>query len=611
MLGSAYYFAIKALNDTAWRRKAVRKIYSILKQSGVKGVMNLMSHHLSNDYLRWISLYDTLTPAIKRELLNKSMQFETKPLISILMPVYNAPLALLDQAIWSVRNQIYPHWELCIADDASTCPEVKTLLLSHAKSDPRIKIVFRADNGHISKASNSALEIASGEFVALLDHDDLLAEHALFWVADAINKKPNVALIYSDEDKLTVAGVRVDPFFKSDWNPFLFLGRNMISHLGVYKTHIVKEIGGFRTGFEGAQDYDLALRFVEQIKAEQIVHIPRILYHWRIVDGSTAKSLDEKPYALLAGVRAIEAHLERSNINAAVDVSSSCLYRVKYQLPKNVPAVSIVVVANSNVDSVRNCVSSILSLTNYSAFEILITSNDSRLIDSYNGSQIPFTRDHEVITVIGARTDNRAQLSKRAMEKSKGNVVVFIDAELEVASSDWLEEMVGLVIQPNVGVVGAKLIYSDNLLSDAGVILGGNKSLTFAHRLLPVGYNGYFGRAALVQCYSAVNGSCMAVLKERYNALGGFDEKESVAGGEDLDFCLKARRAGYMVVWTPHAELYWRVARKPSLLSERAKNFVISQWVDKEEGDSAYNPNLSLESGGFGLAWPPRVDSLR
>ena len=287
-----------------------------------------------------------------------------RPKISVIMPVYDPPLQFLDEAIGSVRKQLYSDWELCIADDASKNAAVRDLLKRHAAEDTRIKVVFRAENGHISRASNSALALATGEFIALFDNDDLLPEHALFCVAETIIANPNVGIIYSDEDKLSESGIRVDPYFKCDWNPELFLGHNLLSHLGVYRTDIVKAIGGFRYGFEGSQDYDLAARFIEQITPEQIIHIPRVLYHWRMLSGSTAMSIGGKPYALTASEKALNEHLVRRNIKGRVEALPIGLHRLRFSLPDNPPLVSIIIPTRNAVDLVRTCVTSIYDSDN-------------------------------------------------------------------------------------------------------------------------------------------------------------------------------------------------------------------------------------------------------
>ncbi len=303
-------------------RKAI-KIFREEGWVGVKRRLNMATRNAApvfdengqpinrNDYTEWVRRYDTLDDAKRDDILAKIEIMARHPKISIVMPVYDPPLDFLDQAIWSVRRQLYPEWELCIADDASKNQAVRDLLARHAAEDSRIKVAYRSENGHISQASNSAAELATGEFVALLDNDDLLPPQALFYIADAILQHPDAGLIYSDEDKIDSAGHRRSPYFKPRWNPDLFLSHNMICHLGVYRRTLAAELGWFRAGYEGAQDYDLALRCVERLAAKDIVHIPRVLYHWRSHAGSTAYAGSEKDYASTAGQRALNDHFAR------------------------------------------------------------------------------------------------------------------------------------------------------------------------------------------------------------------------------------------------------------------------------------------------------------
>jgi len=312
-----------------------------------------------NDYGEWVRRYDTLTDYGRQKLISEMFTFRMKPFVSIIMPVYNPKPEWLREVIQSVRKQIYPYWELCIADDASTDKRIRPILERYASEDTRIKVMFRDKNGHISAASNSALALAAGEWVALVDQDDLLSEHALFWVVDAVNKNPDALLIYSDEDKIDESGKRYDPYFKCDWNMDLFYSHNMISHLGVYRAGLLKEIGGFREGLEGSQDYDLALRFVERSEAEQIVHIPRVLYHWRAHTHSAAKSIDAKPYAVIAGEKALREHFQRMQINAVTEYDA-CGYRVRYALPDKLPLVSLIIPTRNGWRLLQRCVESIL-----------------------------------------------------------------------------------------------------------------------------------------------------------------------------------------------------------------------------------------------------------
>jgi O-antigen biosynthesis protein len=309
-------------------------------------------------YLNLIEEFDTLTDNERCQIRQNMLAFAAQPLLSIVMSIHNPVVAWLEQAITSVRSQIYTHWELCIADDASTDPALSAVLKRWTQTDPRIKVVFREKNGHLSAACNSALELAQGEWVALLNYNDMLAEHALYWVVDMINRQPDCRLIYSDEDKVDAQGVRSEPYFKCGWNADLFYSHNMFSHLGVYLATLVREVGGFRTGFEGAQDYDLALRCIEHVEPAQVQHVARVLYHWRIHADSTAHHTDAKPYAMLAGERAINEHLARRGLDAKAEYLGHG-YRVRYALPAALPLVSLIIPTRNGLKLLRQCVESI------------------------------------------------------------------------------------------------------------------------------------------------------------------------------------------------------------------------------------------------------------
>ncbi|WP_122746002.1 glycosyltransferase family 2 protein, partial [Pseudomonas viridiflava] len=328
-------------------------------------------------YARWVEQFDTINDIDRLGMYEEIGNWKLKPLLSIIMPVYNPPIEMLREAIESVKAQVYFNWELCIADDASTDEKVRLFLDQCVQADHRIKVISREENGHISKASNSALDIADGEFIVLMDNDDALPEHALFWVAKTINKYPDAAIIYSDEDKIDEQGVRSAPYFKTDWNPYLFRSHNMISHLGVYRKALVERVGKFRLGMEGSQDYDLALRCSEQVDSAQIIHIPRVLYHWRMHAGSTAMSGDEKPYAQNAGQKALDEHLKRSGIAGHAELLDFGMYRVHYDLPERKPLVSLIIPTRNAYALVRQCIESIRHKTLYPNYEIILVDNGS------------------------------------------------------------------------------------------------------------------------------------------------------------------------------------------------------------------------------------------
>jgi GT2 family glycosyltransferase len=566
------------------------------------------------DYATWIKRYDTLRSADRGEIRADIERFSATPLISIVMPVYNPSPAHLRAAIESVRAQLYPRWELCVVNDASPAQHVDRILARYAKCDPRIKVQRRAENGGIAAASNDALALTTGDFVALLDDDDVFAPVALYFVAREINSHPDAQLIYSDEDKLDTTGRRGNAHFKPDWNWPLFLAQNFFSHLGVFRSELIKSVG-FRAGFEGSQDYDLVLRCAEQVEPRQIRHIPRLLYHWRMSEKSAALNISAKPHARAAAIRAVEEHLARRKI--AGDVTSSGdedFRRIRYHLPNEKPRVSIIIPTRDVVALLRACVESLLEKTTYPNFEIV-------LVD--NGSQDPaalsflaaIQRDPRVRLLRWEEEFNFGRLNNFAVRKVESEFVALLNNDLTIINPDWLGEMVSQALQPGVGAVGARLLYPDDHIQHAGVILGGGGVAAHAHKGLPRANHGYFSRAILVQELSAVTAACMLVRRSAYLAVGGFDETHLKIAFNDVDFCLRLREHGYRIIYTPYAELYHAESASRGLEDTVAKNnrfeaeikYMHDTWGDALLQDPAYNPNLSLVSGGFTLAFPPRV----
>ena len=565
-----------------------------------------------NDYQTWIKLYDSLDAQAIERIQAEIASFEKCPKISVVMPVYNAPLEFLKQAIESVQAQLYPHWELCIADDASTDVGVRPMLESFAKVDPRIKVVFRQQNGHISAASNSALEFASGDFVALLDNDDLLTPHALYHVAKTIVATPDAALIYSDEDKINPAGYRYDPYFKCELNYELLLAQNMICHLGVYRRALLEKIGGFREGFEGAQDYDLTLRVLEQVQPEQVVHIPKVLYHWRAIPGSTALAADEKNYAALAGRKAIEEHLQRTGRGGTVTAApeAPALNRVRYALPAHLPMVSIIIPTRDRADILGVCLESVLKKTSYPHFEIIVVDNGSveqetqQLLASQPQDKVRVVRDDSPF--------NYSRLNNLAVKVAKGDVVCLMNNDIEVLTPDWLEEMLSFALQADIGCVGARLWYpGEGGLQHGGVVLGVGGIAGHSHKYLSRNQSGYFGRAVLHQSFSAVTAACLVIRRKIWEQVEGLDESFAVAFN-DVDFCLRVRDAGYRNVWTPYAEMihHESLSRGEEDSPEKVSRFqgeiqrMQLRWGGVLRNDPAYSSNLTLKNEDFSLAWP-------
>ncbi|MCA0403592.1 MAG: glycosyltransferase [Proteobacteria bacterium] len=583
----------------------------------IKKHLNPLVHlEKKTSYQKWVELYDRQSETDKEKMSSVITLFSKKPLISIIMPVYNAPEKWLRVAIDSVLKQIYPYWELCIADDASTMPHIKKALESYMKQDSRIKVIFREQNGHISLASNSALELATGEYLALFDHDDELPPHALFKVVEEINQHPNAKLIYSDEDKIDCNGNRSQPYFKSDWNPDLLHGHNFISHFGIYQRQLVNEIGGFRKGYEGSQDYDLALRVSERLKADEIRHIPHILYHWRMIPGSTALNSKAKNYAYEAARLAIQSHLDRMNIKAKVTENPLIPHfnRVIYNLPETLPLVSIIIPTKDKHLLLKKCIDSILKKTNYASYEIIVIDNQSS--KSKTKVYLNELKRHKQISVLSYdKPFNYASINNFAVSQCKGEVITFLNNDTEIISTNWLDELVSQTLRQEVGIVGAKLYYANKKIQHAGVILGLGKNgiAGHIHHQLAAKNYGYVGKAVLVQNFLAVTGACMTMRREVFNQLKGFEESLAV-NYNDVDLCLRAVKLGYRIVFTPFSELYHhesqtRKALKSSdnkMRNREEENYMRDKWGELLMKDPFYNSNLSLDAFDYAIAYPPR-----
>ncbi|MBL9189269.1 MAG: glycosyltransferase [Opitutaceae bacterium] len=572
-----------------------------------------------NTYAAWVAAYDTLTPESADKIRAKLASLKKRPLISVLMPVYNTPEKWLVAAIESVRRQLYENWELCIADDASKEPHVRKLLERYQKKDPRIKVVCRETNGHISATSNSALALAHGEFIALLDHDDELRPHALACVALELDAHPHADLVYSDEDKIDENGHRYDHYFKPDWNPDLFNVQNYISHLGVYRTLLVREVGGFRIGYEGSQDWDLAHRVIERSAPDRIRHIPKILYHWRSVPGSTAMLIGAKDYARTAAEKVINEHLARIGVEATLSPTKGSYWRVHYPLPSPAPRVTLIIPTRNRLNVLRPCIESLLAKTTYADFELLIVDNDSDDADTLaylaglaeQSAQLATPRRVRVIKFPGEF--NFSAINNFGVQHSHAPLIGLLNNDLEVIHGDWLDEMASHALRPEIGCVGAKLYYPDDKIQHAGVILGIGGVAAHAWQTHPRGAAGQAHRNLLQQNLSAVTAACLVIRREVYLEVGGLDEKLRVAFN-DVDFCLKVRAAGYRNLWTPYAELYHHesASRGQEDTLEKRDRFrsevetMTERWGDALLNDPAYNPNLTLTINDFTLALPPR-----
>lgn len=570
----------------------------------------------ARSYAAWVAKYDTLDSADRQGILGHIASMDDPPLISVIMPVYNTSEPFLRRAIESVRAQLYPNWELCIADDASEAPHVKNVIEEHASQDDRIKVVYRSVNGHIAAATNSALELATGAYVTFLDHDDELTEHALYLVAYELLTHPDAAFVYTDEDRIDASGRRHEPHFKPDWNPDRLRSLNYVNHLSVYPMETIKRLCGMRTGFDGSQDYDLLLRATELADPALIRHIPFVCYHWRAVAGEEGPRVSELSYAHAAGRRAIREHLERLHRDAEVEPAweGSLWHRVRYRLPEHPPAVTVIIPTRDG-RLLDRCLSSVINATSYPNFEILVVDNGSEQRSTLNLLE-GFKQKGLIRVMRDDRPFNYSALNNEAVASSSAELVLLLNDDTEVISPDWLTEMVGQAIQPGVGAVGAKLYYPDGHIQHAGVILGAGGVAGHIHPYSQQDSVDYLGRIRLVQDLSAVTGACMLIRRAVFEEVGGLDDQELAVAFNDIDLCMKIRKAGYWVVWTPFAELYHHESVSRGYDEDDADRFARFQkeviamkrrWGPALLTDPAYNPNLSLASADFTLAFPPRV----
>jgi GT2 family glycosyltransferase len=525
-----------------------------------------------------------------------------RPTISILMATYDTQLGHLRAALDSVLAQVYPHWELCIADDASKDAQVAETLAAYAARDERIRFVVRNTNGHISHASNSALELATGDFVGFLDHDDLLTADACFEIALCLNRQPDADMIYSDEDKIDESGILRDPYFKPDWAPDSFLSRMYTGHFAVYRRTLVNELGGLRPGFEGSQDYDLVLRLTE--RTDRIHHVPRVLYHWRAHQKSTAGEAGAKPYATQAAVRALgEALARRGEPGEVQPVSGSTgVYIPRYQIAEK-KKISIIVPTRDHGVDVDRCLGSLAALTTYPDFEVLLIDNGTTEPHSREILESWTRRDKRVRLLRYDIPYNFAKINNWAARRAEGFYLVLLNNDTEILTADWLEAMVEQAQRPSIGAVGAMLLYDDDTIQHAGVIVGINGVAGHSHKHCPRDAGGYFQMLKAVNNYSAVTAACLMVRKEVYDRLGGLEEELTVAFN-DVDFCLKARAAGLINVWLPHVVLRHAesksrghdttFARRQILYREEA--FMKKRWGTDVQPDPYYSPNLTRRS---------------
>lgn len=524
--------------------------------------------------------------------------------ISLIVPTYNPDLSLFKKMVQSVCNQSHLNWQLVIVDDASH-NEPLSAYLSELKSDERIAVVERETNGHISAASNSGLSVATGDYIALLDHDDELHVHALKAMSAAIAKTPTAQVLYSDEDKFNHKGQRVSPHFKPKWNPDLLYSMNYVSHLGLYQRDLVMKVGGFREGYEGSQDYDLLLRCVKLCQASDIIHVPYVLYHWRALRGSTAFAESEKSYSENAGLRALQDHVSSSGANVELGLLPNT-YKVNWPLPDSKPLVSIIIPTKNGKALVEQCIQSVYEKNNYAEFEVLLVDNQSDEKESIDYFSL-LESQGKIRLLSFSHAFNYSAINNYAVSEARGSIVVLMNNDIEVISENWLSEMVSLVSRDEVGCVGSKLYYPNGKIQHGGVIIGLGGVAGHSHKYFPKNSPGYFKRLKVVQNLSAVTAACLAVRKSVFLEVGGLNEESLTIAFNDVDFCLKVQAKGYYNVWSPYVEMvhHESISRGAEDTPEKQArftsevNFMKTSWGDNLLHDPCYSEWLTLDREDF------------
>lgn len=614
------YFDMRAynrLNEDVAKAKVIPIVHfattGIYEGRPLRGLM--YPKPMAADYAEWCRLFGTLGADDLRAIRARIARLRYRPTISIVMPVYNTVERYLREAIESIRAQVYENWELCIADDASTDPAVAAVLTEACAADARIKVVRRPENGHIVAATNSALDLATADFVAFVDHDDVLPAHALFEVVNCLNSDPQLDLIYSDEDQIDDRGERSVPHFKTDLNVPLLLGVNYVNHLCVVRRSVVEAVGRLRPGYEGSQDYDLVLRVVNAIEPSRIRHIPKILYHWRISAGLNTFSQTYLDRCTAAARRAIHDFLDARGLRGTVGAHPVVpeWHRVTFGLPDPRPCVSVIVPTKDKAKLLEECVGSVLEQTSYQNFEVIIIDHESQEPETFQAFD-RLRADARVKILPFSGPFNYSKMNNFAARSAAGPLLLFLNNDVSVIDGNWMDEMASLAVQPEVGAVGAKLLYPDGRVQHAGVICGVGGVAGHLFHLLDPTAGGYMGRAVMTSRISAVTGACLMIRKVLFEAVGGFDESDLKVAFNDVDLCLKVDQAGYSNIFAAQVVLYHHESASrgsdqiPKNIERfvREARFMIEKWGDRLTTDPFYNANFDPRRSDFALAWPPR-----
>ncbi len=572
-------------------KKSVKKLY-------FKYLNKKQMNNVSQNYYDYIKNNEPNEVELEKQ---KKERFEYSPLISIVIPLYNTPKEFFNELIDSILKQTYTNWQLCLADGSKETFEY----ISEEINDDRILYKLLEKNGGISENTNEAIKMSTGEYIVFCDHDDLLAPNALYEIIKALNENKKTDFIYSDEDILD-GNVRKNPHFKPDFSIDLLRSYNYICHLVTVKRELLNKVGMLRKEYDGAQDYDFVLRATN--KAENIVHISKVLYHWRSHSNSTAGSSESKTYVFEAGKKAIEYNLKENGISGTVSMleDEPGRYRINYEIIGN-PKVSIIIPNKDAKSDLKNCIDSILKST-YNNYEIIIVENNSTKEETFKYYE-KLQKEYSNIFVKEMKIDefNYSKINNYGEKFAKGDYILLLNNDTKVIANDWIENMLGICQREDVGIVGAKLLYPDNTTQHVGVVVGIGGVAGHVNTNLRENEPGYFSRATVINNFSAVTAACLMVKRNLYEEVGGLTEEFKVAFN-DIDFCLKVREKGYLVVLNPFAKLthYESKTRGMEDTKEKIKRFESEMDLFKfkwknilENGDPYYNINLRLDNSNF------------
>lgn len=590
--------------------KFIDKVKNYYREHGAAGVVWRSVEKLTGirpgaiSYEKWIRQNSRQETELERQ---RTEEFAYMPLFSIVVPLYRTKEQYLRELIASVQEQTYTNWELCLSDGSGADTPLKEILEEYSRADARIHVVHADAPLGISENTNAAIQEASGDYLAFADHDDLLAPEALYACVRRLNEEKICDVLYSDEDKISVDGKkRFDPQFKPDFNLDLLRSNNYITHFFVVRTSLVKEVGGFRREFDGAQDYDFIFRCVEQ--ANLICHIPEVLYHWRTHKASTADNPASKMYAFEAGKRAIEGNLSRTGVKGIVSHTKDLgFYQVEYPVQGN-PLVSVLIPNKDQKDTLKKCLDSVFEKSTYKNYEVIIIENNSVEQETFQYYK-ELEKRSNVQVVTWKEGFNYSAINNFGAGYASGEYLLFLNNDVEVINPGWMEEMLGNCQREEVGITGAKLYYPDDTIQHAGTIIGIGGIAGHAFLNMPRSRTGYLHKASLQMDLSAVTAACMMMKKSVFDQLGGFEERLSVAFN-DVDLCLRTVQAGYLVVYNPRVELYHYESKSRGTEDNEEKirrfqgeiEFMRNRWIKiLKEGDPCYNKNLTLSKWNYSL----------